>query len=223
MLCCARGVALPLRDVHACQRAVHADAIDPTAGQRPEPSGPTCSRPVDAKVADRGWTGTLRPTEADGVGLHARRICPALRGLADNWGHGSLEAVVAAPGDLTVSALDRPFRLGCRSQDGCCRTTRCDLAPKLAPSVGAREGRAVITQVEAKSPLRGTQQGRTALSGQTSIISRIRWARSAMTNGLVMTSIPGSRWPFPTAAFSAKPVTNRTLSLGLVTRAASAT
>lgn len=106
----------------------------------------------------------------------------------------------------------------------------CQAATSVSRLIPRRSGRSGTSTPSAYclrpkiavQPRRNT--GRSAAPApQPSTISLILWARSAMTNGLVMTSMPGSRWPFPTAAFSAKPVTNRTLSPGLVTRAASAT
>ena len=49
--------------------------------------------------------------------------------------------------------------------------------------------------------------------------------RTLLTSAALMVSVmtDPSRWPFPMAAFSTNPVLNRTLSFGLVPRAASAT
>ena len=41
------------------------------------------------------------------------------------------------------------------------------------------------------------------IGAQFSIKSRIFLARSSIPNGFVSTAMPGSRWPLPTAAFSA--------------------
>lgn len=42
-----------------------------------------------------------------------------------------------------------------------------------------------------------------AATGHLSIMSRTRFARASIANGLVTTCMPGSRWPLPTTAFSA--------------------
>ncbi|SFK35871.1 hypothetical protein SAMN04488125_101385 [Methylorubrum salsuginis] len=48
------------------------------------------------------------------------------------------------------------------------------------------------------SPSKESQKNQRA-----SIISLMRLASVSITNGLVMTAMPGSRWPLPTTAFSA--------------------